>query len=161
MNRDIIYKELVQLDVSVNSAGELFALMADKLQKLGYIKEGFLEAILKREESYPTALPIEPYPVAIPHTDPQCIIKPFVACIRLKQAVPWREMAANETIHQVRFVFMLGFKEADAGDSHVELLQILVTNLQKRELMERMAEAKTAEEYWDLVMTMEGLEKTV
>ena len=134
MNRDIIYKELVQLDLEAESTDEVFSILAEKLEKAGYIRSGFLEAIKEREKNYPTALPIEPYPVAIPHTDPKCIVKPFVACVRLKHPIPWREMAANEIIHQVKFAFMLGFQEADAGESHIELLQILVNNLQKVEL---------------------------
>ena len=117
MNRDIIYKELVQLDLEAESTDEVFSILAEKLEKAGYIRSGFLEAIKEREKNYPTALPIEPYPVAIPHTDPKCIVKPFVACVRLKHPIPWREMAANEIIHQVKFAFMLGFQEADAGES--------------------------------------------
>ena len=112
MNRDIIYKELVQLDLEAESTDEVFSILAEKLEKAGYIRSGFLEAIKEREKNYPTALPIEPYPVAIPHTDPKCIVKPFVACVRLKHPIPWREMAANEIIHQVKFAFMLGFQEA-------------------------------------------------
>ena len=158
MNRDIIYKELVQLDLEAESTDEVFSILAEKLEKAGYIRSGFLEAIKEREKNYPTALPIEPYPVAIPHTDPKCIVKPFVACVRLKHPIPWREMAANEIIHQVKFAFMLGFQEADAGESHIELLQILVNNLQKVELMEKLHHANTVEEYWKLIISMDGLE---
>ena len=145
MNRDIIYKELVQLDLEAESTDEVFSILAEKLEKAGYIRSGFLEAIKEREKNYPTALPIEPYPVAIPHTDP-------------KHPIPWREMAANEIIHQVKFAFMLGFQEADAGESHIELLQILVNNLQKVELMEKLDHANTVEEYWKLIISMDGLE---
>lgn len=161
MKKSIIYKELVQLDLEAENTDQLFEMMAERLQILGYIKEGFLDAIRKREEAYPTALPIEPYPVAIPHTDPQCILKPFVACIRLKHPIPWREMAANETVHQVKFVFMLGFQAEDVGDSHVELLQILVMNLQDPEFMKHLDHAQTEEEYWKLVLSMEGLEEEI
>ena len=141
MNRDIIYKELVQLDLEAESTDEVFSILAEKLEKAGYIRSGFLEAIK-----------------AIPHTDPKCIVKPFVACVRLKHPIPWREMAANEIIHQVKFAFMLGFQEADAGESHIELLQILVNNLQKVELMEKLDHANTVEEYWKLIISMDGLE---
>ena len=43
--------------------------MAEKLEKLGYVKDTFAEAIKIREAKFPTALPVEPYPVAIPHAD--------------------------------------------------------------------------------------------
>ena len=136
---------------------EALQLTANRLLEEGCVKDDFYECCKKREEEYPTGL-TENCPVAIPHTDPKCIVKPFVACVRLKHPIPWREMAANEIIHQVKFAFMLGFQEADAGESHIELLQILVNNLQKVELMEKLDHANTVEEYWKLIISMDGLE---
>ena len=50
MNRDIIYKELVQLDLEAESTDEVFSILAEKLEKAGYIRSGFLEAIKEREK---------------------------------------------------------------------------------------------------------------
>ena len=86
-NRDTIYRELIQLDWDVADQTEFFDKMAEKLEKLGYVKDTFAEAIKTREAKFPTALPVEPYPVAIPHADPQHIIKPFIACTRLKNPI--------------------------------------------------------------------------
>ena len=36
MNRDIIYKELVQLDLEAESTDEVFSILAEKLEKAGY-----------------------------------------------------------------------------------------------------------------------------
>lgn len=156
---DIVFKELVQLDLDVGSWEELFKIMSEKLIESGYVTEDFLESIQAREEEYPTALPIEPYAVAIPHTDPDCIITPFISSIRIKKAVPWREMAANEVIHMVRFVFLLGFKKEGAGDAHVKLLQILVNNCQNPDFMEKLEKAEDIETYYKLVLSMEGMEE--
>lgn len=157
MTGDIVFKDLIQLDLDVESSEELFEIISEQLMKRGYVTEDFLESIKVREEEYPTALPIEPYAVAIPHTDPECIITPFISCIRMKHPVPWREMAANEVVHMVRFVFMLGFKQEDVGDAHVELLQILVTNCQKAEFMEQLVKAEDSDTYYNLVLSMEGM----
>ena len=79
------------------------------------------------------------------------------ACIRLKEPIPWREMAANEVVHMVRFVFLLGFKQEAVGDAHVELLQILVNNCQRPDFMERLRQAANIEAYFNLVLSMEGI----
>lgn len=92
MQEDIVKKNLVELDLDVNSTDELFEITSERLEKLGYVTAEFLESIKAREQEYPTALPIQPYAVAIPHTDPECIVTPFVSCIRLKKPIPWREM---------------------------------------------------------------------
>ena len=84
MTGDIVYKDLIQLDLDVRNTDELFEVMSGRLMELGYVTGDFLESIKEREKEYPTALPIEPYAVAIPHTDPECIKNAFIACIRLK-----------------------------------------------------------------------------
>lgn len=157
MTGDIVYKDLIQLDLEVRSTDELFEVMSERLMALGYVTGDFLESIKAREKEYPTALPIEPYAVSIPHTDPECVKRPFIACIRLKEPIPWREMAANEVVHMVRFIFMLGFKQEDVGDAHVELLQILVNNCQRPDFMERLQQAASIETYFNLVRSMEGI----
>lgn len=157
MTGDIVYKDLIQLDLDVRNTDELFEVMSGRLMELGYVTGDFLESIKEREKEYPTALPIEPYAVAIPHTDPECIKNAFIVCIRLKEPIPWREMAANEVVHMVRFVFLLGFKQEAVGDAHVELLQILVNNCQRPDFMERLRQAANIEAYFNLVLSMEGI----
>lgn len=155
MKKDMIAKELVALDLEVADQAEFFEKMAEKLCKLGYVKDTYCDALKEREANYPTALPVEPYPVAIPHADTQHIIKPFIAPVRLKGTVEWCEMANNDVVHQVRFIFVLGFLKSD---EHIELLQVLVDNFQKPELMEKLVKAESEDEYYELVCNMEGMD---
>lgn len=150
----MIYKELIQLDMEADDTNDFFNKMAAKLEELGFVKDSFVDAIKTREKNFPTALAVVPYPVAIPHADPEHILKPFIAPVRLKEPIKWCEMAANDVEHDVRFVFMLGFKRSD---EHVELLQVLVANFQDEALMERLVGAKTKEEYLEAILSMEGL----
>lgn len=154
LKSDMIYQQLIQLDMSVKDSDEFFERMAVKLVKLGFVKPSFLDAIKMREARYPTALPIEPYAVAIPHAEPEHIIKPFIAATRLASPIKWCEMAANDIEHDVKFIFMLGFLKSD---EHVELLQILVANFQDSYLMKGLIRAKTETEYMNLLLSMKGL----
>jgi len=63
--------------------------------------------------------------------------------------------ANNDEVHPVRFIFMLGFLKSD---EHIDLLQILVENFQNEELMERLNNARTAEEYFELVCGINGMD---
>ena len=155
MKKDMIFKELIQLDWEVRDQADFFDKMVDKLYDLGYVKDTYKDAIKTREENYPTALPVEPFPVAIPHADSVHIIKPFIACSRLKEPVEWCEMANNDVVHQVKFIFMLGFVKSN---EHIDLLQVLVENFQDPALMDRLIQAKTADEYYDVVCSMEGMD---
>lgn len=154
MNSEMICDELCELDLDVKNTDEFFQVMSDKAKALGYITDNFLNAIKKREEAYPTALPTQPYPVAIPHSDPVNIIQQFIAPVRLKHEIDWCEMANNDSVLKVRIVFLLGFKREEG---HVELLQVLLENFQDPELMDQLMNAKTKEEYLQLVKNMKGL----
>ena len=152
LGKEIIMRELTVLDLEVSGCMDVFDAMAPKFVELGYVKDTYLDSIKKRESEYPTALPVEPYPIAIPHTAAEHILKPFVAPLRLKNPVTWGQMSDPDETHEVKFVFMLGFK--DPGE-HVDLLQILMFNFQKEEWINRLAEPKTADEFYDIVMELE------
>ncbi|MDQ0360761.1 PTS sugar transporter subunit IIA [Breznakia pachnodae] len=153
MESDMIHKELIQLDMDVVDADDFFSKLCNKLVELGYVNESFYDAITKREKEFPTGLPTQPYAVAIPHADPQYIIKPFIAATRLKNAIKWCEMATSDVWHDVKFIFMLGFKRENG---HVELLQILVENFQDEKLMNKLLDATTEEEYMKIILSMKG-----
>ena len=59
----------------------LFQQLHDKLDAMGYIKDTWLEGITTREKNYPTGLRCEAAEIAIPHTDPQHLEKPYIAML--------------------------------------------------------------------------------
>ena len=154
MNDTLICDELCELDLDVRSTDEFFEVMSKKAKDLGYVTEQFLSAIKKREQDYPTALPVKPYPVAIPHSDPINIVKQFIAPVRLKNAISWCEMANNDSILSVQIVFLLGFKREEG---HVEILQLLLQNFQNEDTMESLLKAATKEEFLEIVKQKESL----
>lgn len=128
-------EEIVWLDLEMESREELITFVGNELRKLGYVSEGYLKAILERESKYPTGLPTVPYPVAIPHTDPQHINKPFVAAVRLTKPVEFVQMGTNDVIVETKIVFFLGLNK---GEGQVELLQYLIDCCMKQDFMERL-----------------------
>ncbi len=154
MQRDMIRRDLVQLDLDVADRDEFFDRAVDELLRLGCVKESFREAIKTRESTFPTALPTQPEAVAIPHADPEHLNEPFIMAVRLKTPVGWQEMGRNDSTLLVRFVFLLGFTRTDG---HVKLLQVLLKNLQKPEFMASLDSATTADEYFTIVHAMRGL----
>ncbi len=153
MDKSLICDDLCELDLNVDNTDEFFAVMSHKAKELGYVTDNFLSAIKEREFNYPTALPTEPYPVAIPHSDPINIVKQFIAPVRLKKPIDWCEMANNDSVLKVRIVFLLGFKKEEG---HVELLQVLLENFQDQSVMDALLNAKTKEEYLEVCKNMKG-----
>ena len=87
-------------------------------------------------------------------SDPVNILEQFIAPVRLKNPIDWCEMANNDSILKVKIVFLLGFKREDG---HVELLQVLLENFQDQTIMESLLNAKTKEEYLEIVKNIKGL----
>lgn len=148
MNNEMLKEELVCLTMDVKDRFDFFKQISEKLYELNYVTEGYAEALAKRENEYPTALPTEPYVVAIPHADPNYIKEQFIAPIRLKHSVKWCEMAKDDVWHDVRLIFLLGFKKEEG---HIEVLQTLVNNFQDPQLMEELMATDDKQEFLTLI----------
>ena len=57
------------------------------------INDGWYDGISTREKNYPTGLHTEAAAIAIPHTDPQFIEKPYIAVIKPKTPIVFQPMA--------------------------------------------------------------------
>jgi PTS system galactitol-specific IIA component len=152
LGKEIIMRELAEIDLDVDNYEQVFDIMGARFLERGYVNEKYLPTIKEREAEYPTALPVDPYPIAIPHTMAKAIIKPFIAPVRLLHTVPWGDMSDPENRFDVKLVVMLGFK--DPGE-HIELLQILMHNFQKSEWVNPLFEAKTVDEFYNAFIKME------
>lgn len=154
MDTSLLMQDLVRFDWDVDDQRTVFAQMARALQAGGYVAPSFEEAIVAREAKYPTALPTVPEAIAIPHTDAEHILTPFIAPLRLARPVAWSEMGNNDVTHQVRLVFMLGL---DKADGQLEVLQALVQAFQDPQFFTRLDAATTAEEYFSAVRSIGAL----
>lgn len=106
-------EELVFLDKCWTDYEALFKVIGARLNRLGFVTPHFVEALLEREARYPTGLPTKIVGVAIPHTDPVNIIKPFVAIARPLESVAFRQMGtANGEMVDAGLIFVLGMARA-------------------------------------------------
>lgn len=152
LGKEVIMRELTVLDLEASEPNEIFDVMGPKFEELGYVTDGYVPSIKERESKYPTALPTEPYPIAIPHTEGSVIVKPFIAPVRLKNVISWGDMSDPDNKLDVKLAFMLGFNEPGA---HIELLQILMHNFQRKDWVDKLYEAASEDEFYATVMDME------
>ncbi|MFZ7133517.1 MAG: PTS sugar transporter subunit IIA [Eubacteriales bacterium] len=134
----MIYPDNIYLDVSENSCEDILKLIGKLLYKNGYVKETYSDALLAREEYSPTGLPTCPYSIAIPHTDPEHVIKPCIIILKLKEPVLFREMGNPVGTVQVKYVFGLVFTD---GKKQVPLLSQMISMTQNEEDMDTLINA--------------------
>lgn len=133
--RDLIYPELIFSNIKAADRNEALKRLTDTLMEKGFVKEGYYEMLMAREAAYPTGLRTEPFAVAVPHADPDCVLKPCIAIARLEQPVEFEEMGNETQTVPVKYIFNLVLQKME---QQLELLQTVIGVFSNRDLMERL-----------------------
>jgi PTS system galactitol-specific IIA component len=128
------------------------------LYENGFVKESYLEAIKKREKNFPTGLQLNRYNVAIPHTDPEHVVKPAIAIATLKNPVIFKNMANPLEDVEVSLVFMIALNESH---SQVEMLQQLIQLIQNDVLLEKIIREDGGDEIIEIIKNCTLNDETV
>ena len=136
-----INPEAIALGVTASTGEEVIRLLAGRLEKLGYVRPTYADAVVAREAKMPTGLPVgRDANVAVPHTDPQHVIKPGVALATLAQPVPFASMEDPDEDVPVGLVFMLAINDKDR---QIDMLQQIMETIQSPEKIDALM--RTAE----------------
>lgn len=107
---------------------ELFNDVGADLLKKKIVLEGFSNALVVREEEYPTGLPTSPA-VAIPHTDGTFVLKDSIVFIKNDREITFHEMGGDDDdIIETEIVIMLVIK---SGERHLKTLQKIIEVIQE------------------------------
>lgn len=145
-----IKPEMMWLNVEEKEQDAIFQLVAEEGKKRGFVRDHFLTKLTGREQEFPTGLQLDGYGVAIPHTDPDCIIKQFIAVLTTASPVPFQSMEKRDTEVGVNVIFVLGLNEPH---SQLDALQTLMALIQNKANMEQIVNANTKEEVLALLKT--------
>ncbi|MGT2716386.1 PTS sugar transporter subunit IIA [Streptococcus respiraculi] len=110
MYKDMLQADLVKLDCNVSTHVDLFQVIGKELREKGYVTDQYVEALLERERQFPTGLKTKFVNIAIPHTDPQVIKKPFIFIVKNHQPLDMLQMGDNSEMTCHYFMF-LGIKD--------------------------------------------------
>lgn len=143
-----INKDLLFLDLEVNSQEDLLRYMAKELNRRENVNEEFIKKVIEREKKFPTGLQIEEIGVAIPHSDVEYVNEPAVALAVLKNPINFYSMEDGKKIIPINVVFMLA---VDDGNKQLKLLQEIMGLIQSKETLKNIIEADTKEEILELI----------
>jgi PTS system galactitol-specific IIA component len=135
-------ESLIIPHLQVKSSVEAIAILGNLLHQKGYVRDTFVAAVLEREKTFATGLPMPEIQVAIPHADVEHVIRPAIAIGVLDEPVEFGEMGDPGSTLQVRIVLMLAVTQSEAL---VSLLKSLVEMLQSPDLLRRVIAADAAE----------------
>ncbi|MBX8824159.1 PTS sugar transporter subunit IIA [Ochrobactrum sp. SFR4] len=136
--------DAILLGVEAKTNEEVIRLLASRLHQLGYVKDSYTDAVVKREQSMPTGLPLERADnVAVPHTDPEHVLKAAIAMATLKTPVDFANMEDPEETVGVGTVFLLAINDKD---KQIETLQSIMGAIQSPEILDGLKLAQTTDD---------------
>ncbi|MBP2097678.1 PTS sugar transporter subunit IIA [Enterococcus rivorum] len=141
-------EELVDILTIEGDQEEYFEKVYEKLNQLDYIEDGYLDAIIEREKEYPTGLQTPFLAVAIPHTDPEFIKKPFIYLVKLKSPITFGQMGTTDTKIQVDCTFVLGMEK---GEEQLVILQSLMKMFSNEEVMNKLRTVNNERDFYQTV----------
>jgi PTS system galactitol-specific IIA component len=98
--------ELCFVGVDVADGEEALRLLASASVEHGFAHKSIIEAVVLREQKFPTGLPL-PTPVAIPHADAEHTIRPAMAALVPTHPLTFGELGGQDRKVEVELVLML------------------------------------------------------
>lgn len=120
----------------------------------GYAKESYVDALITREEEFPTGLDVDGIGVAIPHTSVEHVNKVGIAIATLDHPVTFVQMGTDDETTEVRLVFMLAVVDPNA---HIDQLQRIVEIIQDKTVLAKLMKAETADEIIQIIREKEEM----
>lgn len=141
---DFLVPEAVDLGVDAEDAGDVIRTIGGKLLSAGYVRDTFSEAVLEREKTIPTGLPLSgKHNAAIPHTDVEHVIRPGIGMATLVRPVVFKNMVSPDETVEVQLVFVLALEQPK---SQIEMLQEVAQVLQRPDVVAALMEARNLEQ---------------
>lgn len=106
----IISEKLIKLGMTETSKEEAIRALAAGLYADDYVREGYAENVIKREEVYPTGLPTS-IPVALCHTEAQYVKQSAMAVGTLAAPIAFLEMGTPERTVDAEIIFLLALND--------------------------------------------------
>lgn len=138
VDMSLLRPELMFAKFEASDRQELFNRLERVLSMQGYIKDTWYDAILEREERYPTGLDCGNIQVAIPHVDPHQIVKPYISVVKLAHPIVFEGMGGMPAVN-AQLVVNLGLLGREDGQVRVlqALMQLFLNDAAMREIMQQ------------------------
>ncbi|BAK93755.1 MAG: PTS sugar transporter subunit IIA [Tetragenococcus halophilus] len=141
-------EHLILLNLEAKNQEDALSKMAENLASFGFVKSTYKRAIIEREKTFPTGLQGSEIGIAIPHTDAKHVNQQSVSVAVLNQPVEFIHMGSENQMVSTKIIFMLAI---DKPDSQLEMLQKLISLIQKEEVLQKIIKSKSCKEVLKLL----------
>ncbi|CUH97496.1 hypothetical protein P22_3627 [Propionispora sp. 2/2-37] len=143
MSTSLLHEELVLLDYEAEGNEDLIRKLSAILHDKGYVKDSYAQAVVEREEAFPTGLNTLGIKVAVPHTNPEHVKQAAILVAKLLQPVTFKEMGNSGKDVDAELVFMLAVTDPK---EHLSTLSKLMGIFSDREKLLDLYQSATKQE---------------
>ncbi len=144
--KSFLSPSFIQLSDSYLDQKELFSNINSVMLEHDYIEKSYLDNVIEREEKYPTGLITPLLNIAIPHTDPIHIKKPFIFITKLQKPLSFGAMGTDDVKIDVNWIFSLGVTHAE---TQLILLQELISLFSKEDKVKTLISLNNEKDIYD------------
>lgn len=147
-------RSLIVTGLEAEEEKEVLRKLGSVVVREGYAKESYVDALIAREEEFPTGLDVDGIGVAIPHTSVEHVNKVGIAIAVLNRPITFVQMGTDDETTEVRLVFMLAVVDPNA---HIDQLQRIVEIIQDKTVLAKLMKAETADEIIQIIREKEEM----
>ncbi len=151
--KNALNEKYVFFNLKANDKLEAISILSDKLKKEGIVKPSFKDAVINRENEFPTGLLLGETNVAIPHCDSSHVFENAVAIAKLEKPVIFKYMADPTLDVEVHFLFMLAIADPK---KQVPVLSTLMSILSNQDNISELLEVNSSNELINLLIEKEN-----
>lgn len=141
--KNLVEKNCILLDQDVHSFKEVIQLIGAEFEKAEIVKPSYVEAVVAREKVFPTGLAADGHNIAIPHTDPEHVLRPGMGVVVTKEPIEVSMMGSPDIKLQSKIFFPLAMEHPK---KQLDLLRQLMNVFKTKEDLDTISSATTSEE---------------
>ena len=142
-------EKMMRVGAQAANTEEAIKLLGAMMAREGFVEEAYWEDVYKREQTFPTGLPTQPVAIAIPHADPDRVIKSGIAIAVFSQPVKFCIMSSNEPDElDVPVVLMLALKDFK---QQTAVIRDLLTLIQSKTIITDIYKAVLPREIYQVI----------
>lgn len=131
---------------------EIFTTIGERLLEKGIVNDGFINAIISREENYPTGLDLSPVSdeissVAIPHTEVEYCNSKHVVVVKLNENILFHNMISPDQEIFVKYLFFIINNDAKNQTNVLSGLMSFITDVESMKVLETLTTEKEIYNY--------------
>lgn len=142
-NDFLITANLIELNMENDRKEIVLKNLVDKLVKLNYVDDDFLDNLIKREKAFPTGLQFDGIAIAIPHANPENVLKSAISIGICKSTVVFNSMENPKIKLDVKIVIVLALNHPEL---HLSTMNKLINVFKDAEKIEKIKKSQDENE---------------